>query len=146
MNSYKVTFRYYDRIPETIYLPAKDRGVAFSDAHKYITPNDNCCEIIVARVSKAYMEQNSVTYAMQNWRVEVNYLSKDYEDSAMETSTAFQSLWRAERYYDEMCDEYCFDDKRKHARVKLVHYVWKDSKSYADRKELVRANYKGAKA
>ena len=145
MNSYEVKFRYYDRMPEKIYMQGKNYAEVFSDAHKYITPNDNCCEIVVTRVSKAFMEQNGLTYAMQNWRVEVNYLSKDYEDSAMEISTAFQSLWRAERYYDEMCEEYCVDDKRKHARVKLVHYVWKDSKSYADRKELVRANYKGAK-
>ena len=49
MNSYKITFRYYDKMPDTIYLPAQNEREAFSNAHRFITPDSNCCEIITKR-------------------------------------------------------------------------------------------------
>ena len=145
MNSYEITFRYYDKMPDKIYLPAKNHAEAFSNAHRFINPYSNCCEIIPKRVSKAYMVERKAKYAMENWRVDINYLSKDYDDSALETSTPFNSLWRAERYYEELCEEdhRCVDDKTKPARIKLTHYMWKDGKT--GESELIRANYEGAK-
>ncbi len=146
MNSYEIKFRYYDRIPETIYLPAKTYAQAFSDAHHFINMYSNCCEIVVNRISKTEMQKRNAQYATQNWRVEVSHLSKDYDDSVLETSTPFQSLWRAQRYYEEMCEsgEMCVDDRTKPIRVKLTHYVWGDGWK-CNIHELLMANYEGAR-
>lgn len=146
MNSYEITFRYYDRSPETIYLPAKDYAQAFSDAHRFINQYANCCEIIPKRISKAEMQKRNAKYAMQNWRVEVNHLWNDADDAMLSVSTPFQSLWRAQRYYEEMCEsgEMCVDDRTKPIRVKLTHYVWGDGWK-CNMHELLMANYEGAK-
>ena len=146
MNSYKITFRFYDRTPESIYLPAENRSKAFSDAHRFITPYSNCCEIIVERVSKAYMKQHNAKYAMENWRVDVDWYSKEYDDRARAISSPFNSLWRAQRYYDEMIDsgDCCLDEHNAPVRVKLVHYVWKDGRH--GESFLLQANYEGAEA
>lgn len=145
MNSYEITFRYYDKMPDRIFLQAKNSTEAFSDAHRFITPDSNCCEIIPKRVSKAYMIERHAKYAMENWRVNVNWLSKDYPDSALETSRPFNSAWEAERYYEEKVQsgERCVDDKTKPIRVRLEHYTWKDGKT--GECKLLRANYKGAR-
>ena len=62
MNSYKVRLRFYDRMPKTVYLQAENNAEAFSKAHRFITPESNCCEIIPTRISKKYMAENHLEY------------------------------------------------------------------------------------
>lgn len=63
MNSYEVTFRFYDRYPEKVYLQAQNNADAFDKAHSYITPNSNCCGIEPRRISKKYMAEHNLRYS-----------------------------------------------------------------------------------
>jgi len=53
MNSYRITFRFYDISPRYAYIMAENQRDAFSKAHAFISPEDDCCEIIPQRVKKA---------------------------------------------------------------------------------------------
>lgn len=53
MNSYKIKFRFYDIMPLTAYIKAENKRDAFEKAHAFITPDDNCCEIIAERIRNA---------------------------------------------------------------------------------------------
>ena len=145
MNSYEIKLRFYDRMPETFYILANNQSEAFSDAHRFINMYSNCREIVVNRISKAEMQKRGVKHTMENWRVDVSYLSKEYDDSVLETSTPFGSLYSAEREYQNIIEsgEMCVDDKTKPVRVKLLHYVWCDGMK-CNAVELVKANYEGA--
>jgi len=78
MNSYKVRFRFYDLMPEIIYIQAKNYRDAFEKAHKFITPYDNVQFIEPERVSKAYMEKVGATYAPAGYRVRRNRNGAEY--------------------------------------------------------------------
>ena len=69
MNSYRITYRFYDGMPVRIFLPAKNYRDAFDKAHKYITPYDGCQFIEPERVTKEYMRKKNVTYVPDNWKV-----------------------------------------------------------------------------
>ena len=69
MNSYRITYRFYDDIPVRIFLPAKNYRDAFDRAHKYITPDDGCQFIEPERVSKAYMDKIGAKYVADGWKV-----------------------------------------------------------------------------
>lgn len=66
MNSYKVTFRFYDISPRTAYIMAENQRDAFSKAHAFITPDDDCCEIIPERVRKADVPEYTPVRRIRN--------------------------------------------------------------------------------
>ena len=60
------------------------------------------------------------------YRVEVNYLSRDYEDRALEVSSPFCTLESAFRkYFSAIDSEKCVDDKEKPVRAHLWEYHYK---------------------
>lgn len=59
MNSYKITLRFYSRIPVVKYIMAENHAKAFELAHGFITPAMGCCEIIPERVRKADVPEYS---------------------------------------------------------------------------------------
>lgn len=85
----------------------------------------------------------SITTVMmpENWGVNKNWLSKDYEDSALETSTPFKSYEKALDRYEQDILDWCTDNKRRHCRCRLEHRVWDGNlKCHV---EILKANYKG---
>ena len=66
MNSYKVTFRFYDISPRVAYIMAENQRDAFSKAHAFITPEDDCCEIIPERVRKADVPEYTPVRRIRN--------------------------------------------------------------------------------
>lgn len=69
MNSYRITYRFYDISPIRIFLPAKNYRDAFSKAHTHLTPEDNCQFIEPDRVTKAYMDKIGAKYVDDSWKV-----------------------------------------------------------------------------
>ena len=55
------------------------------------------------------------------YRVEVNYLSKDYEDAALEISSPIYTKADGWKEYRKSIKKFCVDDKTKPARV----WFWK---------------------
>lgn len=62
------------------------------------------------------------------YRLEINYLSKDRDDAAVETSSPIYTLDEGMTEYVKALSEKCVDDKRKPARVHLWEYAYKGRK------------------
>lgn len=58
------------------------------------------------------------------YRLDVNYLSKDRNDLALETSSPIYTKKDGIRKYKEALREACVDDRSKAARVHLWKYFW----------------------
>jgi hypothetical protein len=56
------------------------------------------------------------------YRVEVDYLSKDYEEAALSTSSPIYNLKDGWKAYKEAIKEFCVDDKSVPARVHFWKY------------------------
>ena len=73
------------------------------------------------------MEKRKVKY-----RVEINYLSRDYDTRALEISSPAYTLEDAFRKYFAACAEKCADDPEKPARVHLWEYHYtRDPETYS---------------
>lgn len=73
------------------------------------------------------------------YRVETNYLSKDYSDVALCTSTPCKDLETAIAEYDKSTKYFCSDKKTKHARCRIDKYVWEEN-TLIEKKTLIK-NY-----
>ena len=62
------------------------------------------------------------------FRLEVDYLSREYDDSALETSSPIYTLEEGLARYEEAIQEKCVDDPSKAARVHLWKYAYKGNK------------------
>ena len=62
------------------------------------------------------------------YRLEVDYLSREYDDSALETSSPIYTLDEGIAKYEEATQEKCVDDPSKAARVHLWKYAYKGNK------------------
>lgn len=64
------------------------------------------------------------------YRLEIDYLSKDYDDRALSTSSPIYTLEDGfRRYFDAIDNERCSDDKEKPVRAWLWEYHYtKDGK------------------
>lgn len=62
------------------------------------------------------------------YRLEVDYLSREYDDSALETSSPIYTLDEGIARYEEATQEKCVDDPSKAARVHLWKYAYKGNK------------------
>lgn len=58
------------------------------------------------------------------YRLEVNFLSKDYENSALETSSPIYTLEEGRREYEKAIKQFCVDDPTIPARVHFWKYRW----------------------
>ena len=76
------------------------------------------------------------------YRLEENFLSRDYEDSALETSSPIYSLEEGLRKYEEAIKEFCVDDKSVPVRCILWKYRYK--KDGTPNHVIIKANYEGA--
>lgn len=66
------------------------------------------------------------------YRVDVNYLSRDYDTRALEISSPFCTLEAAFREYFSAIDgEKCVDDKEKPVRAHLWEYHYKKDGTFA---------------
>lgn len=75
-----------------------------------------------------------------NYRVEVDYYCKDYEDAACTVSSPYNDLASAEKAYKAALTEKVIDDKTKSARVTLSMYFWENKNSMAKSFTLLK-NY-----
>ena len=57
------------------------------------------------------------------YRVNIDYLSKDYDDKALNTSAPYYDYENALCDYEKACNEFCADDKTKHVRVTIEKYT-----------------------
>ena len=55
-------------------------------------------------------------------RVEINYLSKEYDDKALFTSSPYRDITEAVTAYNEALALKCVDKKNKPVRVDLLEY------------------------
>ena len=62
------------------------------------------------------------------YRLDVNYLSKEYDDSALETSSPIYSLDEGLAEYEKAITEKCVDNSEIAARVHLWKYAYKGNK------------------
>lgn len=62
------------------------------------------------------------------YRLEVDYLSREYDDSALETSSPIYALDEGIARYEEATQEKCVDDPSKAARVHLWKYAYKGNR------------------
>jgi len=74
------------------------------------------------------------------YRVEIDYLSKDYENSMLSTSSPYGSLEAAEKEYSSACGLFCVDDPKKPARVRLDVYTFAAPGAWATH-ETIKQNY-----
>ena len=68
MNSYRITFRFYDISPRTAYIKAENMADANYLAHKFITPDDDCREIIVERIAKVEVPEYTPVHRIREER------------------------------------------------------------------------------
>lgn len=62
------------------------------------------------------------------YRLDVNYLTRDYEDWALETSAPIYTKQEGIAEYNKAVTEIvCVDDETKPARVHLWKYAWNES-------------------
>ena len=61
------------------------------------------------------------------YRLEINYLSRDYDDSALETSSPIYSKKEGWKEYRRALLEKCADDKTAPARVHFWKYNYSES-------------------
>ena len=80
---------------------------------------------------------------MRWYRVNTNFLSKDYEDSACEISaSAGKEKEKAIEYYEQELakNQFCVDDKTKKARIQLIEYIY-SKKLNRTRQNILAQNY-----
>ena len=74
------------------------------------------------------------------YRLEIDYLQKEYDDQAIGTSSPISSLEEGLARYAEAIKEKCVDNEKIPARVHLWEYVRKgDRTTY----KTIRKNYEG---
>lgn len=74
------------------------------------------------------------------YRLEIDYLSREYDDAAIGTSSPISSLEEGLARYAEAIKEKCVDNEETPARVHLWEYVRKgDRTTY----KTIRKNYEG---
>lgn len=80
-------------------------------------------------------------YPCSVFRVEIDYLSKDYDDSMLSTSSSYgENLAEATKAYDDAIRLFCVDDKTKHARVALTETVFPAPHEWGKTK-TIKQNY-----
>lgn len=80
---------------------------------------------------------------MKWYRVNTDFLSKDYENRACETSSpAGKEKEKAFELYEKVLAKnlFCVDDKTKKARVQLVEYIY-SKKLNRTRRNILAQNY-----
>ena len=80
MNSYKVTFYFYDICPRTAYLEAKNTQDAWDKAHKFITPDDDCNMIVPVRIRKADVPEYTPVGRIREDRTDWNHKALLYAE------------------------------------------------------------------
>lgn len=70
MNSYKLTFRFYDIAPKTAYVKAENMAEAAVIGHRFITPDDDCRAIEADRVRKADVPEYTPVHRIREPRTE----------------------------------------------------------------------------
>lgn len=92
---------------------------------------------IAMYTGKLVVENPDVRY-----RLEVDYLSKDYDDSAIGYSSPIYSIDDGIKEYNEAILEKCVDDDTKNARVHLWEYVWSGKPWHSEMTEkTIMKNY-----
>lgn len=77
----------------------------------------------------------------ENWRVNIDFLSKDYDDRMLSISDPYETEQEARQEYEKAINEYkCCDAPEKPARCMLEHYVWPSPNEYAKR-IILEKNY-----
>lgn len=80
-------------------------------------------------------------YPCSVFRVEIDYLSKNYDDSMLSTSTAYgENLDAAKKAYNDAIRLFCVDDKTKHVRVTLTETFFPAPLEWGKTK-VIRQNY-----
>ena len=80
-------------------------------------------------------------YPHSVFRVEINYLSQDYDDSMLATSSPYgNDLEKAEKAYNDALRLFCVDIPTKPARVTLTETVFSKPYEYGKTKTL-KQNY-----
>ena len=79
-------------------------------------------------------------YPVFVYRVDVDYLSKEYENNMLSTSSPFPDLEKAETAYNNACGQSCIDDKTRPARVALTVTTFLAPGEYGTTKTL-KQNY-----
>lgn len=74
------------------------------------------------------------------YRLEIDYLSKEYDDMAIGTSSPISSLEEGLARYEEAIKEKCVDNEEISARVHLWEYVRKGGRTTY---KTIRKNYEG---
>ena len=62
------------------------------------------------------------------YRLDIDYLSVDYDDAALNTSSPIYTKADGMKEYRKACKEKCVDDSTKSARVHLWKYNYIDGK------------------
>lgn len=62
------------------------------------------------------------------FRLDIDYLSREYDNSALETSSPIYTLEEGLARYEEAILEKCVDDTSKAARVHLWKYAYEGNK------------------
>lgn len=70
MNSYKITFKFYDISPKIAYIMAENMADANAIAHRFITPDDDCRAIEATRVRKAEVPEYTPVHRIREPRTE----------------------------------------------------------------------------
>lgn len=93
MNSYKVTFRFYDITPKVAYIKAENQADAFVKAHAFISPDDNCCEIIPERIRNADVPAYTEVCRIRGWELEALIHAEDIGVYEYKVDGAVMRYW-----------------------------------------------------